>query len=264
MTETPKEWADRVKADLDALKPAGGRVLPEAAQQKQALPQGGRAVMSQRIDPRDSLDFFPTPPWATRALLDCVIRDACGIAWEPAAGAGHMAEVLRERFEVVHASDVFDYGRGYAVGSFVGAGPDRAAPPQRADWIVTNPPFNLALEFAERAIEDARRGVALLVRSTWAEGGARYARLFRDRPPAIVAQFAERVPMVKGRWDPKASTATGYAWFVWDRAASLAGPTAFFWIPPGCRQRLTRPDDVARFAGTNDETGNRGGRDAHV
>jgi hypothetical protein len=42
--------------------------------------------------------------------------------------------------------------------------------------------------------------------------------LFRDRPPTLYAPFVERVPMVKGRWDPGASTATSYAWFVWRKA----------------------------------------------
>lgn len=28
------------------------------------------AVMQQRSEPRDSLDDFPTPPWATRALCE--------------------------------------------------------------------------------------------------------------------------------------------------------------------------------------------------
>jgi hypothetical protein len=32
---------------------------------------------------------------------------------------------------------------------------------------------------------------------------------------AMIAQFAERVPMTKCRWDPEADTATSYAWFVW-------------------------------------------------
>jgi hypothetical protein len=27
------------------------------------------AVMAQRVEPAHSLDDFPTPPWATRALL---------------------------------------------------------------------------------------------------------------------------------------------------------------------------------------------------
>jgi hypothetical protein len=212
-----------------------------------ALPKGSRAVVNRRLDPADSLDFFPTPPWATRALTHHVIMDAHGAVWEPAAGEGHMAEVLRETFDPVHASDVADYGKGYAVGSFAGRS-DLPAPhaqcPFVPDWIITNPPFNCAVDFAARGITTARRGVALLVRSNWAEGAARYNALFRVAPPSIVAQFAERVPMVKGRWDPQASTATAYAWFVWDRVRT---GTRFVWIPPGCRQRLTCPSDVERF-----------------
>ena len=52
--------------------------------------------------------------------------------------------------------------------------------------------------------------------------------------------------MVKGRWDPDASTATSYAWFVWRKGAS--GLPRIFWIPPGCRAALTRADDRQRFA----------------
>jgi hypothetical protein len=112
-------------------------------------------------------------------------------------------------------------------------------------WIITNPPFGLAIEFALRALELVTEGVALLVRVQWLESAGRYEKLFRDAPPAIFAPFAERVPMVKGRWDPDASTATGYAWFVWHQ---LYQPCRVVWIPPGCRTALTRPDDRARFA----------------
>jgi hypothetical protein len=41
------------------------------------------------------------------------------------------------------------------------------------------------------------------------EGGERYERLFAPMPPTVIAPFAERVPMTKGRWDPE--TATSYA-----------------------------------------------------
>ena len=57
------------------------------------------AVMAQRFEAKDSLDDFPTPPWATRALLEHVIPDkdlAGRSVWEPACGAGHMAKVLKE------------------------------------------------------------------------------------------------------------------------------------------------------------------------
>ena len=220
-----------------------------------AIPKGAYAVMSQRIDPVDSLDMFPTPPWATRALCEVVLRERGFLpharpfsysCWEPAAGAGHMAEVLRDYFNIVHASDVHDYGRGYAVGTFVGDGLDRAKCPFRPDWIITNPPFNLAAAFFERAIETATKGVALLLRSNWAEGAARYRAIFEPRPPTFEALFVERVPMVKGRWDPRASTATSYTWFIW--CYPLSRTTNRIWIPPGQRKALERPDDRERFA----------------
>ncbi len=138
-----------------------------------------------------------------------------------------MAEVLREYFDQVHASDVFDYGTGYAVASFIGDGVDvLQAPPGGIDWVITNPPFNLALDFALRGLEFAREGVALLVRSVWLEGAERYRSLFAKHPPAVVAQFVERVPITKGRWDPDASTATAYSWFVLVEARAGAGPNA--------------------------------------
>jgi hypothetical protein len=238
------------------LKKLEGETLGQALKEAKASPvaraRGAGAVMASRVEPPDSLDFFPTPPWATRALVECVLGDALDGAevWEPACGEGHMAEVLTEYAQHVFASDVHDYGRQDAVGSFVGEGLDvvRWTEPHDPDWIITNPPFNLAVEFAERALQEARRGVALLVRTAWLEGGERYTRLFSKQEPVYVAQFCERVPMVKGRWEPDATTATAYCWVVWDRKIGVNEGTLFRWIPPGQRQRLTRTDDAKRFA----------------
>jgi hypothetical protein len=215
-------------------------------------PAGGMSVMAARqSDPR-ALDLFPTPPWATRALFYDVIGAASlqqSVVWEPAAGLGTMSEVIAEFARTVVASDVHDYGKGHVIGSFVGEGADVVQPYIPVDWVITNPPFNLALEFAMRGLEIAQRGVALLVRSVWSEGGGRHRELFSKNPPTQIAQFCERVPMVAGRWDPKASTATSYAWFVWRRPPVVGRPhTEFVWIPPGARARRSRPDDVARFA----------------
>lgn len=217
-------------------------------------PRGAGSVMSTRTEAPDSLDDFPTPPWATRALCEAVLP-RLGVSlveakvWEPACGRGLMSEVLREYAASVFASDVHDYGRTgrqETVGSFVGAGLDvLAVPGGHVDAIITNPPFRLAVDFFERAIADAEI-VALLVRSNWAEGIDRYERIFSKHPPLCDAQFVERVPMVRGRWDPDASTATAYSWFVWLRGSTVE--TRRIWIPPGQRQRLTKPDDVARFA----------------
>ena len=82
---------------------------------------------------------------------------------------------------------------------------------------ITNPPFRLAEEFVLRSLQVARVGVAVLARTVFLESVGRYQNLFRDNPPTKVAQFTERVPMVKGRLDKKASTATGYSWLVWEK-----------------------------------------------
>ena len=75
------------------------------------------------------------------------------------------------------------------------------------------------------------------------ENIGRYKRLFSKNPPKTIAQFSERVPLVKGRVDKKASTATAYAWFVWS-AFDLQKPTKFVWIPP-CRKELEKDSDYA-------------------
>jgi hypothetical protein len=106
------------------------------------------------------------------------------------------------------------------------AGRDRGGPTEclRPELIITNPPFNHAGEFTLRAPDLASVGVAMLVRTTWIEGIGRYESIFRDRPPTLYAPFVERVPMVKGRWDPAASTATSYAWACWRQGARWSAP----------------------------------------
>jgi hypothetical protein len=87
----------------------------------------------------------------------------------------------------------------------------------------------------------ARHGVAMLTRTVFIESVGRYERLFKLNPPSRFAQFTERVPMVKGRVDKKASTATGYAWLVWEKSHLGCG-SELVWIP-ACRKSLEQPDD---------------------
>lgn len=198
------------------------------------------AVMQQRKEPHDSLDFFPTPPWATRALLEHIItptwRDYSVL--EPACGEGHMAEALTGYFGMVEAFDIHDYGYG-RVDDFLMPAKPLYKPP---DWTITNPPFRLAAQFIEKGLAISRSGVAMLVRSAFLEGVGRYTDLFSKRPPNIIAQFSERVPMFKGRLDATGSTATAYCWLVWEEGDE---GTRFMWIPP-CRKKLERPGDYSR------------------
>lgn len=206
------------------------------------------AVMAQRHEAADSLDYFPTPPWATRALCEHldqhvgIGRQSC---WEPAAGAGHMARPLAEYFRLVAASDIAFYGASYPVLDFLEATAGDGRPSVQYDWLITNPPFNRAAEFALRGLAVARVGVALMVRTVFLEGGARWRELFQPHPPTWVLQFSERAPMIKGRLDRAASSATAYCWVVWTppvRQPPRPAP-ALFWFPPGTRARLECDED---------------------
>lgn len=202
------------------------------------------AVMAQRREPLDSLDDFPTPPWATRALIEHVIgvdRVRGATCWEPACNRGYMVRPLREYFECVRATDVHDYGWNGQdeTGDFLLTRPDAVS--LRPRWIITNPPFRLAAQFAHHALHVWKPyGIAMLVRTAFLEGQERYRDLFSVTPPSIVAQFVERVPMVRGRHDPEASTATSYCWLIW--AGAGVTETRFQWIPP-CRKKLQRASD---------------------
>ncbi|MDF2119911.1 SAM-dependent methyltransferase [Roseiarcaceae bacterium H3SJ34-1] len=198
------------------------------------------AVMAQRVEASDSPDDFPTPPWATRALLEHIIDEpnfknlSC---LEPACGAGHMAKVLKEYFGEVRYSDAYKYGYG-PVRDFLTYPYETNA----VDWVITNPPFRLAEEFVLRSLNVARSGVAILARTVFLESAGRYQAIFMKQPPSKFAQFVERVPMVKGRLDQKASTATGYAWLVWEKRRQ--GQPRLMWVPP-CRKDLEKPGDYS-------------------
>lgn len=257
-------------------------------------PSGHSAVMAQRASPRresvgseradapDSLDYFPTPPWAARAGGELIKRIDPGATscWEPACGEGHMAWGLADYFPDLLATDIHDYGDPYGVQAsrlrrvepvdFLD--PERTLWP-RFDWVVTNPPFVAGEAFVRAGLKRARRGVAMLLRSVFLEGAGRNP-IFSDPALnfALHAQFAERVPMVKGRWDPGASSATAYSWFVWVkpniglvkgggdfgyqiRVAQRHGAFLGWVIPPGTKARLSKPEDLARFARTTPNEG---------
>jgi hypothetical protein len=196
------------------------------------------AVMQRRVEAHDSLDDFPTPPWATRALCEWLGQNTAHdlgalTCREPTANRGHMVKPLREYFASVEASDVHDYGAGFPVADYL-FGPL----PERVHWTIKNPPFRLAEQFIERALESSDCA-AVIVRAAFLEGKGRFERLFAKNPPSHVLQFTERVVMHKGKLSPDGSTATAYAWLVWaDRAAD----TKLRWIAP-CRKRLEKPDD---------------------
>jgi len=222
-----------------------------------------RAMRRPRLEspaPWQKHELFPAPPWATRSLFEEVLAGALGltigpgaVAAEPAAGLGHMSDVIGEYVGTVFASDIYRYPCAVALPEIMVA--DFLEPDWRgctADWIITNPPFKLSVAFLHRALRLAPQGVAFLQRMQWLEGGGRYREVYEVCPPTLVAPFSERVGMCEGGWDPRCGTATMYAWFVWVREDGRWRPPLPRWetlpmflIPPGRRGAHTKPSDKA-------------------
>ena len=208
-------------------------------------PRGHTSVMSNRDPAADDVDFFPTPPWGARAGAELVKRldPTARSVWEPACGAGHLVHGLRDYFPIVRASDAYLYDDN-RVFDFL-SGPEIDVP-FVADWIITNPPFAAPEDFIRKAWRRSRRGCAMLLRTNCLEGVERDRLFYEELRLTGVATFAERLPMVRGRWDPDISSASSYSWFIFQkhlRRAPLNPP--HYRIPVGTRARLTAANDEA-------------------
>lgn len=179
----------------------------------------------KRIADLEGPDFYPTPSWATRALIDN--ESFKGQIWECACGDGAMSTVLEETGNSVVSSDLFDRGYGEA-------GVDFTKQVRRSENIITNPPFHSAEEFVRAGLEKSERKFGLLLRLAFLEGGGRQARIFKDRPPARVWVFSERITFYPKGVQRKGSGTTAYAWFIWDKAHF--GSTELKWLPLGYKK----------------------------
>lgn len=187
---------------------------------------GGFKPTTKRFADLSGPDFFPTPPWATFALIDN--EKFNGEIWECACGDGTMARVLEQTGQSVYSSDLYERGYG-------DSGRDFLAISRKADNIVTNPPYNSAEGFVARGVQQAKRKFALLLRLAFLEGANRANTIFAKTPPSRVWVFSERITFYPSGVEPKGSGTTAYAWFVWDKDAS--GRTELKWFRPGYKVR---------------------------
>jgi hypothetical protein len=163
--------------------------------------------------------LYSTPPIAVEALL--AVENLSHWIWEPCAGLGAIANVLRDRGHTVICSDLIRYDDFplHFVGDFM----LQTKAPVDCDAIVTNPPYQIAAEFTRHALDLAPH-VYLLLRLAFLES-IRRAEILERRGLVRVHVFRKRLPMMhRAGWDgPRASSAIPFAWFCWNR--DYRGPT---------------------------------------
>ena len=189
---------------------------------------GGFRPATKRFADLDGPDFYPTPRWATFALIES--ERFTGDIWEPACGDGSMSEVLAETGNQVISSDLYDRGYG-------DAGIDYLKTARRAPNVITNPPYNSAEGFVATGLQVAERKFALLLRLAFLEGANRANTIFHKSPPSRVWVFSERITFYPKGAVVAGSGTTAYAWFVWDKAN--AGATELAWLAPGFKARFS-------------------------
>jgi len=158
-------------------------------------------------------DAYFSPPEAAFSLLDIEAPYLPKRIWEPAAGDGALVLPLQSAGYDVVASDIADYG---LAGCTVGLDYLTASPRVDVEGIVTNPPYRLAVEFAEKALKEVPY-LALLLRTNFLESTARMP-FFKKNRPARIWISSRRLPMMHryGWQGAKAPNNTCFAWFVWD------------------------------------------------
>ncbi len=168
---------------------------------------------------RRALDFYPTPPEATKALMNFLKLDPC-VVWEPACGDGSMSKVIEGYGHTVISSDIASECAGLSNQDFLR---DNSAPQHKVDAIITNPPFNLSEAFIRRALQIAPT-VAMLLKSQYWHAKVRYP-LFAQHPPAYILPLTWRPDFLfntRKEGEKKGAPTMEVAWTVWitgDRSA---------------------------------------------
>ena len=159
-------------------------------------------------------DYYATEPKAVEMLLE--METFAPVIWEPACGEGHISKVLQAHGHEVISTDLIYRGFGdpeplnfleETLDNFEGD-------------IITNPPYNVALEFIQKALDSVRVGrkVAMLLKIQFLEGKRRET-FFKKTPPRTIYVSRSRIRCApNGNFEGfKNGSTICYEWYVWEK-----------------------------------------------
>lgn len=180
-----------------------------------------RKAKGPKASTRVDEDFYPTPAFMVDDLMDDLPFEeyTSQAVLEPCVGTGVIVRAIQRRAPRSHFR-TNDISRRFEADDHADAAKDAYWRSESGlwapDWVITNPPFNVAIHIVTRALETIRqspglcRGVAMLLRISWAEPVEERAVFLEDHPPTRL--------IIEPRWsfkrNGKADSAT-CAWFIW-------------------------------------------------
>ena len=188
---------------------------------------------------REQDDYYATDPEALVLLLDKCSSFLNGVMqgnistypqgeyhiWECACGSGNLSKVLQDRGFEVLSTDLKDRGFGRSGIDFLSINRQHIA-----SVILTNPPYSLATEFAEHAMELLpENGLYVALMNVNALSGIhRYKRLYNYGILRDIYIYSRRVNCYKNNKQEQAKGMCNYAWFVFQKG--YVGQPTLYWL----------------------------------
>jgi hypothetical protein len=162
----------------------------------------GKAFIHSDMKNRNKDDLYETPYSMTRDLLDSEEFDYTKTVLEPATGRGAISTILSDRFVSVVS---YDKEKNFFKES------------RLFDYVITNPPYNLADEFVEKARQVSCIKFAMLLRINFLSGEKRLSdNRYRNLRRVYVYS---RMPDLRAPIRQDGKYPTGgivYTWMVWE------------------------------------------------
>ena len=180
---------------------------------------------------RGDHDYYATSPLALE--LFSPHYPIAHKVFEPSCGEGHLSKWLVGHGHDVLSTDLVDRGYGFGGIDFFKGGGDMFGDYQGTkllkEWakgetfdILTNPPYNVSLNYVLHALElipdDGH--VLMFLKTSWLEGKQRREQLFDVNPPRYLFQFSGRMVCApNGDFEKmkKVGSAVAYAWYVFNK-----------------------------------------------
>lgn len=168
---------------------------------------------------RNGFDYYPTPAWMTRSLLHYQPGISGRVVLEPCAGDGAISRVLAQVSCTVLENDIDPrHGHDWRYDATTGDLWQNIEVP----WVITNPPFNVALAVLSRAYEHATVGVAFLLRKTFLEPTDDRGPWLSSHPPTRI------IGLPRYSFRGTGSDSVSCDWMIWEKRPSSHGEN----LPP--------------------------------
>jgi hypothetical protein len=160
---------------------------------------------------RRKFDAYYTPEFATKHLLEYIDIKNKKIL-EPCAGEKNISKVLyKETNNIINNDIVYENNWNYDATKeelF-----KTANETQKLDWIITNPPFNCAIDILKHSLTNSDN-VAFLLRLSFLEPTYDRQELLSIYPPNKILVL----PRISFTGDGKTDSVT-CAWLIWDKSS---------------------------------------------